>query len=507
MLQIKDLTIRLIEDDRVIIKDFDFTLNYYDKVGLIGEEGNGKSILLKTIVDREKTEKYCHISGEINKNNEIIGYLPQNLADEDASLTTNAYLYKQVSFEMIDYNKLYKYLSDFALPDDILSNDRNMGSLSGGEKIKFILLCQMLKEPSVFLFDEPSNDLDYESVVWLEHFMENLEIPLIFVSHDTNLLSWVANRIIHLEQIRRRSMAKHTISNNTYDNYVAKRENFISTETTRASKDREEFDKKIERYKRVHDSVQHDLRATKNDLEGRNLKDKMQTVKSIGRRLEKEEANLTKKPEYEEAIDIFFDEDIRVPNGKQVLDFKIGELKIADKLLAKNIGLRIIGPEKICIIGRNGAGKTTLLKEILKECQKLNLKVGYMPQSYFEYEKGSMTALEYLSKSPSKDDHIKSSNLLASLSFKREEMYRNIYDLSGGQKAKLFFAKMNMDKAEVLILDEPTRNISPLSKPEIIEALKDYKGAIIAVSHDADFIDQVFDRVYELNGNGLHMTR
>lgn len=506
MLQIKDLTIRLLEDDRTIIKDFDFTLNAYDKVGLIGEEGNGKSILLKTIVDREKTEKYCHIIGEINKNNEIIGYLPQNLADEDASLTTNAYLYKQVSFDMIDYNKLYKYLSDFALPDDILSDDRKMGSLSGGEKIKFILIVEMLKEPTIFLFDEPSNDLDYESVEWLENFMEDLEIPLIFVSHDTNLLRRVANRIIHLEQIRRRSMAKHTISNNTYDNYVAKRENFISTETTRASKEKEEFDKKLYKYKRVHDAVQNDLRATKNDVAGRLLKEKMHTVKSIGRRLEKEEANLTQKPEFEEAIDIFFDEDIKVPNGKQVLDFKIGELKIADKLLAKNIGLRIIGPEKICIIGKNGAGKTTLLKEILKECQKVNLKVGYMPQSYFEYEKGSMTALEYLSQSPSKEDHIKSSNLLASLSFKREEMYRNIADLSGGQKAKLFFAKMNMDKAELLILDEPTRNISPLSKPEIIEALKDYQGAIIAVSHDKDFIDQVFDKVYELNMDGLKNT-
>lgn len=503
MLQIKDLTIRLIEDDRLIIKDFDFTLNKEDKVGLIGEEGNGKSILLKTIVDREKTEKFASISGEIYKNNEIIGYLPQNLAEDNANLTSNAYLYKQLSFDMIDYNKLYKYLSDFALPDDILSDDRMMGSLSGGEKIKFILLVEMLKEPSIFLFDEPSNDLDYESLLWLENFMEDLEIPLIFVSHDTNLLRKVANRIIHLEQIRRRSMAKYTISNNTYNDYVTKRDNFIISETTRANKEREEFDKKLYKYKRVHDAVQHDLRATKDDLIGRNLKDKMHTVKSVGKRLEKEEANLTQKPDYEEAIDIFFDEDIRVPNGKQILDFKKDELRIGSKILARNIDLQIIGPEKICIIGKNGVGKTTLLKEILRECQDLNLKVGYMPQSYFEYENGSMTALEYLSQSPTKDDHIKSSNLLASLSFKREEMYRNISDLSGGQKAKLFFAKMNMYKAEVLILDEPTRNLSPLSKPEIIEALKAYKGAIIAVSHDADFIEQVFDRVYELNNQGL----
>ena len=503
MLQIKDLTIRLLEDDRVIIKDFDFTLNNGDKVGLIGEEGNGKSILLKTIVDRKSVEDFCKISGQINKNKDLIGYLPQSLDGKYFNYSTNDYLYEKIHYEMIDYNDLYKYINDFNLPDDILSDDRKMETLSGGEKIKFILLVELLKNPTLFLFDEPSNDLDLESIKLLENLMTNLDIAIIFVSHDTKLLSKVANRIIHLEQIRRRSIAKHTVSNNSYNDYVEKREDSIENQTNKSRKEAEEFAKKIDRYKRVHDSVQHDLRATKNDLEGRNLKDKMHTVKSIGRRLEKEEANLTKEPEYEEAIDIFFDKDINIPNGKQVLDFTRDKLCVGDKILSKNIRLQIIGPEKICIIGKNGAGKTTLLKEILKECQKVNLKVGYMPQAYFDYEKANITAIDYLSSSFSKDDHISSSNLLASLNFKREEMYRNIPDLSGGQKAKLFFAKMNLDKASILILDEPTRNISPLSKPEIIEALKDYKGAIIAVSHDKDFIDQVFDKVYELNNQGL----
>ena len=505
MLQIKDLKIELLEDNRIILDGFDFTLNSGDKVGLIGEEGNGKSILLKTIIDRDEVERFCSISGDIYKANDIIAYLPQSLDEKYYDWTTNDYLYKHI--DLTDYNKLYKYMTLFDLAEDILSDDIKMKNLSGGEKIKFILLVEILKNPTIFLFDEPSNDLDIESLAYLEDFMINLDIPLIFVSHDTNLLSSLANRIIHIEQVRRRTMAKHTISNNSYDEYVSKREKYIVSETSRSNKEKEEFDKKVYRYKRVHDAVQHDLRATKNDAEGRLLKEKMHTVKSIGKRLEKEEANLTKKPDYEEAIDIFFDEGIKVPNGKQILDFKRDELRIADKLLTKNIDLQIIGPEKICIIGKNGAGKTTLLREILKECEKLNLKVGYMPQSYFEYENANVNAIDYLSKSFAKDENIKISNFLGSLNFKREEMHRNISDLSGGQKAKLFFAKMNMDKAKVLILDEPTRNLSPLSKPEIIEALKAYKGAIIAVSHDRDFIGQVFDKVYELNGNGLHMAR
>ena len=503
MLEIRDLTIRLIEDDRIILKNFDFTLNDGDKVGLIGEEGNGKSILLKSIVNMDEVKNYCDISGNIHLGNEIVGYLPQSLDEKYFDLTANEYLFRQLVIELVAYNELYKYLADFNLSADILSNDIKMRELSGGEKIKFILVVELLKNPTIFLFDEPSNDLDYESLSWLEDFMEDLEIPFIFVSHDTNLLSNIANRIIHLEQVRRRSKAKHTISNNSYDEYIRKRQNFIDTETNRAYKEKEEFDKKIGRYKRVHDSVEHDLRATKNDLVGRNLKDKMHTVKSIGRRLDKEEANLTKKPDYEEAIDIFFDEDIKVVNGKQILDFKLDEFRVGDKLLAENIELKVIGPEKICIIGKNGAGKTTLLKKIKNESQALNLRVGYMPQSYFEFEKDDINSIEYLADSFAKDEQTKASNLLGSLNFKREEMFRNIADLSGGQKAKLFFAKMNLDKAEVLILDEPTRNLSPLSKPEIIKALKDYKGVIIAVSHDRDFIDQVFDKKLKLSSAGL----
>lgn len=126
-----------------------------------------------------------------------------------------------------------------------------------------------------------------------------------------------------------------------------------------------------------------------------------------------------------------------------------------------------------------------------------------MPQSYLYFEKANTNAIEYLADSFTKDEQTKASNILGSLNFKREEMFRNIADLSGGQKAKLFFARMNLDKAEVLILDEPTRNLSHLSKLEIIEALKNYKGAIIAVSHDKDFIDEVFDKLYELGPFGL----
>lgn len=509
MLQIKNLRIHLREDNRLILKDFNFTLNRGDKVGLIGEEGNGKSILIKTIYNVDEVDKYCDVSGEIFKNNEIIGYLPQSVEAFYLDLTTREYMDLHLGKDFFDYNKLYKYLRQFSIDENLISDNIKLSFLSGGEKIKFILLIEMLKEPTILLFDEPSNDLDFDSLLWLERFMGDTELPLIFVSHDTRLLSKVANKIIHLEQTHRRTRAKHTVSKNGYEDYVRKRQDFIQKETNRSQKEYDEFSKKVDRFRRIHDSVQSALRATKstNPSVGKNLKDKMHTVSSIGKRLEKEEAKLTKKPDYEEAIDIFFEEDIEVAAGKVILDFKLDYLKAGDKLLSNNVELKIIGPEKICILGKNGVGKTTLIKILIKELKDLNLKVGYMPQSYFELENGDISAIEYLSRNYTSEEHTKISTFLGSLNFKREEMYRKIKNLSGGQKAKLFFAKMNLERAEVLVLDEPTRNISPLSQPEIIEALKKYKGAIIAISHDRDFIDQVFEKLYELDRKGLNRIK
>ena len=503
MLQIKNLDINLIKDDRKLLENFDFALNPGDKVGLIGEEGNGKSILLKTIIDRQSVEKYAQISGQIHKKGEIIAYLPQSLDEKFLEMTVASYMNQVLDMSLLDYNKFYKYLDKFDLDEDLVFGKLKLADLSGGERIKVLLLFELLKDPTVFLFDEPTNDLDYESGKFITKLMGEMKIPLIFVSHDPDLLRNVANRIVHLEQVHRRQIARHTVFNGPYDLYIKERENQIRIQSARANKEREEFAKKAERYRKVYDSVNHAINATKNDIEGKNLKDKMSSVKSLGKRLSKERENLTQRPDFEDSIGIFFDENIEIANSKVVLDFKLDELLAGEKLLSKNIELKVAGPEKICIVGKNGAGKTSLLREIYKNLSKSNLKIGYMPQDYFEKLKDSETPISFLAPSGTREDKIRVSNLLGSLNFAREEMERSLKSLSGGQKAKVFFAKMNMDGAEVLILDEPTRNLSPLSQPEIIESLKAYKGSIIAVSHDKDFIEEVFYKVYELSEFGL----
>ena len=507
MLQIKDLTIILREDNRVLLENFSLNLSEGDKLALIGEEGNGKSILLKAIARPESVEAYCEVKGEISVNNEIIGYLPQILGDEYYETSTLDYLHNMIDTYYLDYNLFYRLLSELSLDENLIDGNVVLGTLSGGEKIKFLLLVEMLKQPTLLLLDEPSNDLDIESVQWLERFMQELDIPLIFVSHDNELLSNVANRIVHLELIYRRTQVKHTIVNSRYNDYVNNRDVFIENETKRANKEQEEFAKKQERFRRLHDSVQHALRGTKDDLEGRNLKDKMHSVKSMEKSMDKEQSKLSKVPDFEEAIDIKFDDEVMVPNGKVILEMSLPELSAGNKVLARNINLDIIGPEKICIIGKNGVGKSTLLKVLIEELRNLNLKVGYMPQNYEELIDYDSNAIDFLTSNGTKSEHTEISTFLGSLKFKREDMLRRIGKLSGGQKAKVFFTKMIMDKAEVIVLDEPTRNLSPLSQPEIIEALSNYNGCIIAVSHDRRFIDEVFSKVYELDSEGLHRVR
>lgn len=498
MLQIKNLNITLYEENRTILKDFSFSLNNKDKVGLIGEEGNGKSLLLKAILDIDQVNDFCKIDGEISCQDEIIAYLPQIVDQEVLNLSTRDYILKEISYNF-DYNDYYKYLRYFNIDDYFNNNNIKIKNLSGGEKIKFILLIQMLKNPTILLLDEPSNDLDLDSVLWLENFIKEICIPVIFVSHDQRFLSNVSNRIIHFELTHRRKVPRHTVYSGNYQSYLKYRDSFIENEIKRAENDKKVFKEKVDRYHRIYNSVNSALRETKNSGVGKNLKDKMHTVKSMGKRLEKEKENLRKAPDMEDSIGIGFDEKIRVPSGKTILDLNLPVLKVGEKTIAKDLRLKIVGPEKICIIGPNGSGKTTFIKVIVDQLLDLNLRVGYMPQNYFDLKDYDVSAIEYLSKTFTKDEHTKISTYLGSLNFTREDMYTKIEFLSGGQKAKLYFAKMNLDKAQVLVLDEPTRNLSPTSQDEVINALKKYKGPIISASHDRNFIETIGEKIYKLD--------
>ncbi len=263
----------------------------------------------------------------------------------------------------------------------------------------------------------------------------------------------------------------------------------------------------MEKYRRVYDSVDYALNTVSRQCpsETKNLKDKMHAVKSIEKRLDKEKENLTKKFEVEDPIILKFNnEKDLIPPSKIILDLELENLKINENILIdKPINLFIKGPEKIAIIGDNGVGKTTLLKIIYEKIKEKDFKIGYMSQNYEDLLLSYKSPLKYLTKSYKKEELDKVYTYLGSLKFKKEEMDREISSLSGGEKAKIFYSKMVLDNDEILILDEPTRNISPFSLDSFIEALNSYKGAIIAISHDRKFIKNVFDKIYLLTKNGL----
>lgn len=229
----------------------------------------------------------------------------------------------------------------------------------------------------------------------------------------------------------------------------------------------------------------------------------------MGRRFEREDENMTQMPEQEEAI--FFklgDKNAYIPTGKTVIEYELSKLMTpeGERILAEGIYLKIKGSEKICIIGANGAGKTTLLKKIAEELMNRNdIKAEYMPQNYEDLLELSVTPVDYLDKTGDKEERTRIRTYLGSLKYTPDEMEHPIRELSGGQKAKVLLLRMSLSGANVLILDEPTRNFSPLSGPVIRKMLREFPGAVISISHDRKYIEEVCDKIYQLNPNGLQL--
>lgn len=511
MLQIKKLNLTHKKDLRVILDDFNLVLNDGDKAVIIGEEGNGKSTLMKWIYDPSLIENYIEADGERVMGNERLGYLPQEMPDEDKKKT----VYEYFSEEEIFWEKTPKELSviagKFGIKNDFFYSSQMMGSLSGGEKVKVQLMRLFIRDVSVLLLDEPSNDIDIATLTLLEKTINEWKHIVLFISHDETLIERTANMVIHIEQIKRKTEARYTVAKLPYRNYVEERLHKFELQEQRALCDRREKKIRDEKYQRVSQSVQSALASCSRQAPSvaKNLKDKMHTVKAMGRRFEREDENMTQMPEQEEAI--FFklgDKNAYIPTGKMVIEYELSKLMTpeGERILAEGIYLKIKGSEKICIIGANGAGKTTLLKKIEEELMNRNdIKAEYMPQNYEDLLELSVTPVDYLDKTGDKEERTRIRTYLGSLKYTPDEMEHPIRELSGGQKAKVLLLRMSLSGANVLILDEPTRNFSPLSGPVIRKMLREFPGAVISISHDRKYIEEVCDKIYQLNPNGLQL--
>ena len=345
MIQINGLTITHKKDLRVILEDFSLVLNDGDKAVIIGEEGNGKSTLMKWLYDPSLTEGYAETKGTRVIGNEKLGYLPQELPEKDREKTLYEFFTEEERFWNRTPKELARLAGKFGVDPEFFYREQMLGSLSGGEKVKAQLMKLLIQEPTALLLDEPSNDIDIATMELLETVINDWKKIVLFISHDETLIENTANMVVHLEQIRRKTKSRYTVAKMPYRDYVQGRLHSFEKQEQQALNERREKKLRDEKFRKIYQSVDYaqETVSRQNPGAAKNLKDKMHTVKAMGRRFARQDEEMTELPEQEEAI--FFKlggQESYMPSGKTVLEYSLDELWTpgdgqSARLLARNI--------------------------------------------------------------------------------------------------------------------------------------------------------------------------
>lgn len=258
MLQIKNLSIVHKKDLRILLKEFHFVINAGDKAVIIGEEGNGKSTLLKWIYDPELVEGYVEAAGERICRGERLGYLPQELPASEKEKTVYEYFSETPFFWEQEPREIKRLMNQLGLPSDFVYEQQRLATLSGGEKVKVQMARLFMEKPSILLLDEPSNDIDIPTLEWLEKMIQKAEIPVLFISHDETLIENTANVIIHLEQLRRKTTSRYTVARMPYGEYVRQRQAGMENQKAKALNDRRQEKIRQEKFRKIQEKVERD---------------------------------------------------------------------------------------------------------------------------------------------------------------------------------------------------------------------------------------------------------
>lgn len=503
----------------LILDHISFVVNSGEKVALIGNNGAGKTTLFKLILGTEEptlVPKEDKVGEIAILNGTTIGYLDQNCITNIEHTVEEELLLvfeKQIKMEkemldltslmekepndnslmekynnlLVNYeknrgytykNEIKEYLSRFNFDDSYL--DRKIASLSGGERMKIAFIKILLFKYNILLLDEPTNHIDVSTIEWLENFLKTYDGTILFISHDRYFLSSLATKIIELEN------HKITSYNMTYDNYLlAKKQNY-ETLLKQAAKE----DEQIEKYRRFIEFYMPKPRfaSRAHDRE---------------KKLAKLEANKTEVPT-EENRKIKFKIKGSNLKSKQLIRF-YNVVVGYDKPLCPMFNFTLYGQDRLAIVGDNGIGKTTLVKSIIGEIKLYSgsikhlrdIKVGYIKQNDYVFLNDT-DAISYLrSRYPSKLDSELRANLGRFL-FKGEDIFKSTGLMSNGEKMRLTLCAFAMSDYDVLVLDEPTNHLDMVTKECLIDALRDYGGCIIFVSHDRYFINELATHVLYL---------
>ena len=490
-----------------------FRLGKGDRVGLIGKNGAGKSTLLR-LMSQENTPTSGTFAFEKNCK---IGYLPQDLDFEHGrTVLEEAYLAfeeiksieqrqeaihqfmettqdfeSQSYFDQLDelneLNTRYEMIGGYhyqAQTEKILlglgfsMRDLNAptDTFSGGWRMRIELTKLLLRDNDILLLDEPTNHLDIESIIWLEQFLKKFKGALVLVSHDRMFLDQVTNRTIEIVQQRIFDFKK------SYSKYMIFREE-LRAQQLAAQKNQEkeiqQTEKLIERFR---------AKASKASM-----------AQSLIKKLDKID-RIEIDPEENKRIKFEFA--ISHKPGKIILQTHNVSKAYEDKQVLSDVNLEIERGEKIAFVGQNGQGKSTLAKIIVSEIQyqgevKLghNVQLGYFAQNQSTYLNGDQTVLESAEDSATPENRTKVRDLLGAFLFPGEAVDKKVKVLSGGERNRLALCKLLLQPFNVLIMDEPTNHLDIASKNVLKEALLKFKGTLILVSHDRDFVQGLCEKV------------
>lgn len=501
----------------VLFDNINLQVDERDRIALVGKNGAGKSTLLKILVGEEEPT-----SGEINKKKDIsLSYLAQDSRFESENTIYDEMLHvfddlrrtdkqlRQMELEMgeksgedldklmSDYDRLsenFRQAGGFTYEADIrailngFKFDESMwqmkiAELSGGQNTRLALAKMLLEKPNLLVLDEPTNHLDIETISWLENYLVNYSGALIIVSHDRYFLDKVATITLDL--------TKHSLDRyvGNYSRFVELKEQKLATEAKNYEKQQKEI-------------------AALEDFVNRNLVRASTTKRAQSRRKQLEKMERLDKPEAgKKAANMTFQSEKM--SGNVVLTVENTAIGYDGEVLSQPINLDLRKMNAVAIVGPNGIGKSTFIKSIVDQIPFIkgekrfgaNVEVGYYDQTQSKLTP-SNTVLDELWNDFKLTPEVEIRNRLGAFLFSGDDVKKSVGMLSGGEKARLLLAKFSMENNNFLILDEPTNHLDIDSKEVLENALIDFDGTLLFVSHDRYFINRVATHVLELSENG-----